>query len=56
VAGTRSSTQVRYPVSEVAARHGTSVEKATTDWRQAYATFELWRREQPSYWDRLPWA
>jgi uncharacterized cupin superfamily protein len=56
MAGTRSSTQVRYPVSELAASYGASVEEETTDWRQAYATVEWFRRERPSYWDRLPWA
>jgi hypothetical protein len=33
-----------------------SVEVETSDWRQAYATAELFRRERPPYWVRLPWA
>ncbi len=48
--------RVRYPVSELAARYGASVEEETTDPAQAYATAEWFRRERPSYWDSLPWA
>ena len=56
-AATRSEEwQARYPVSELAACYGASVEEETFDWRQAYATFERFRRERPPYWDRLPWA
>jgi len=47
---------VSYPVSEVAARHGASVERATSDPDQAYAEWEPSRRDRPSTWDRLPWA
>jgi uncharacterized cupin superfamily protein len=49
---------VRYPVSELAARYGASAEEETTDPRQAYtrAGFAPSRRERPSYWDRLPWS
>jgi uncharacterized cupin superfamily protein len=57
MAGARSQPwQVRYTVSELAARHGASVEEETSDPRQAYAGFEPSRRERPSYWNRLPWA
>jgi uncharacterized cupin superfamily protein len=49
--------QVRYPVSELAAGYGASVEEETTDPRQAYVgRFEPSRRARPSYWARLPWA
>jgi uncharacterized cupin superfamily protein len=49
--------QVRYVVSEVAARHGASVDEETDDPRQAYGgKFEPSRRERPSYWNRLPWV
>jgi uncharacterized cupin superfamily protein len=48
---------VRYPVSELAGRHGASVEQETDDPRQAYVgVFEPSRRARPSYWDALPWA
>ncbi len=49
---------VNYPVSELAARHGTSVKEETSDPREAYTRegFEPSRRARPSYWDRLPWA
>jgi uncharacterized cupin superfamily protein len=48
---------VHYPVSELAARHGASVDEETSDPEQAYVgRFEPSRRERPSYWDRLPWA
>jgi uncharacterized cupin superfamily protein len=47
---------IRYPVSEVAARHDASVPKETNDPREAYVgRFEPSRRERPSSWDRLPW-
>jgi uncharacterized cupin superfamily protein len=55
--GSRSGEwQVRYPVSEVAARHGASADEETSDPRQAYAGFEPSRRARPSYWDGLPWG
>jgi quercetin dioxygenase-like cupin family protein len=56
MAGSRSGPGVRYPASELAARHGASVAKATSDWRQAYANVERFRRERPPGWARLPWA
>jgi uncharacterized cupin superfamily protein len=41
MAGARSGdVQVRYPVSELAARHGASVEEETSDPREAYVTVE----------------
>ena len=52
MAGARSGAGVRYPVSELAA----SVNEETTDWRQAYAGVELFRRERPASWPLLPWA
>ena len=48
--------QLHYPVSELAARYGASVEEETSDFNQVYVRFEPSRRERPSYWDRLPWA
>lgn len=55
--GTRSEDmEVRYPVSDLAARYGASVEEETTDPDRAYARFELGRWERPSSWSRLPWA
>jgi uncharacterized cupin superfamily protein len=57
MAGARSGdVQVRHPVSELAARHGASVEEETSDPREAYVTVERFRRERPPYWARLPWA
>ena len=57
MAGARSEDQqVLYPVSDLAARYGASAGKETSDPEEAYARFELSRRERPSYWDRLPWA
>jgi uncharacterized cupin superfamily protein len=56
MAGSRSGTGVHYPASELAARHGASVAEATSDWRQAYATVEPFRRERPPSWAHLPWA
>jgi uncharacterized cupin superfamily protein len=54
--GARVGPGVRYPASELAARHGASVAEDTSDWRQAYATVEHFRRERPPSWARLPWA
>jgi uncharacterized cupin superfamily protein len=54
--GSRSGPGVRYPASELAARYGASVAEETSDWRQAYATVEPFRRERPPSWARLPWA
>ena len=57
MAGARSGDQqVLYPVSDLAARYGASADAETSDPEEAYARFELSRRERPSYWDRLPWA
>ena len=51
-----ASEELHYPVSELAARYGASVEQETSDFEQVYPRFEPPRRERPSYWDRLPWA
>jgi hypothetical protein len=56
MAGARSGPGVHFPVSELAALYGASVAEETSDWRQAYATVEWFRRERPSNWARLPWA
>ncbi len=57
MAGSRSADwQVRYPVSELAARYGASAEEETSEPDQAYVGFEPSRRGRPSYWRRLPWA
>ena len=54
--GARTSPDVRYPASELAARYGASVAESTSDWRVAYANAEYFRRERPPSWARLPWA
>ena len=54
--GSRSGPGVRYPVSELAARYGASVTEETSDWREAYAKVERFRRERPPNWARLPWV
>jgi uncharacterized cupin superfamily protein len=56
MAGSRSGPGVHYPVSELAARYGASVAEESSDWRQAYATVERFRRERPPSWARLPWT
>jgi uncharacterized cupin superfamily protein len=48
--------QLRYPVSELAARYGASTEEETTDAEEAYARFGQYRLRRPSSWGRLPWA
>jgi hypothetical protein len=47
---------VRYPVSELAARHGAGAAQELTSPRGAYTDYEPSRRERPSYWGKLPWA
>ena len=54
--GARLGPEGRYPVSELAARYGASVEKETSDPGQVYAAAERFRRERPPYWSRLPWG
>jgi uncharacterized cupin superfamily protein len=54
--GSRTGPEVRYPASELAARYGAGVVETTSDWRQAYATIEPFRRERPPSWARLPWV
>jgi quercetin dioxygenase-like cupin family protein len=54
--GAHTSPDVRYPVSELAARYGASVGEETSDPGQVYATAERFRRGRPPYWSRLPWA
>jgi uncharacterized cupin superfamily protein len=57
MAGARSEDpQVRYPVSELAARYGAGVAEETSDWREAYANVQPAQRRRPPYWNRLPWA
>jgi uncharacterized cupin superfamily protein len=56
MAGARRDPGVHYPAAKVAARHGASVAEDTSDWRQAYATVQPFRRERPPSWSRLPWA
>jgi uncharacterized cupin superfamily protein len=56
MAGARLGPEVRYPVSELAARYGASVGQETSDVDQAYATAERFRRERPPCWSSLPWA
>ena len=47
---------VRYPVAELASRHGAGAKAETTDPDQAYAEWEPSRKARPSYWACLPWA
>ncbi len=54
--GARLGPEGRYPVSELAARYGASVEKETSDPEQAHATAQRFRRERSPCWSRLPWG
>jgi quercetin dioxygenase-like cupin family protein len=54
--GTRLNAEGRYPVSELAARYGASVQEETSDPSQVYVNVEWFQRRRPPYWDRLPWA
>ena len=55
MAGPRSGPEVRYRVSELAARYGACVAEETSDPEWAYANVEWFRRQRPPYWNRLPW-
>jgi hypothetical protein len=55
--GARSADEVLlYPVSELAARHGASVETATGSPEQAYAPYRARELARPESWRELPWA
>ena len=52
----REDEKLLYPVSELAAEYGASVEKETPDPDEAYAGQGPWKLERPSSWAELPWA
>jgi uncharacterized cupin superfamily protein len=52
----RAGRPIRYPVSEVALRHGAGVEQETPNPREAYAGYADERMERPASWSELPWA
>ena len=55
--GVRSeSEELFYPASEVAAKHGASVETDTSSPDEAYAGSPPWDLGRPESWERLPWA
>ena len=47
---------IRYPTSELAARHGASAEEETTNPQEAYARWERPQPKRPDYWHELPWS
>jgi uncharacterized cupin superfamily protein len=48
---------VRFPVSELAARYGASAEREVASPRDAYVgRIEPSRLGRPTYWNELPWA
>jgi uncharacterized cupin superfamily protein len=57
MAGARTEEeQLLYPISDLAAQYGASVEEETIDPDQAYARFGPPKLERPPSWARLPWA
>ena len=48
--------QVRYPVSELAARYSASVNDETSDPGEAHAPFGKPELQRPPRWDSLPWS
>jgi uncharacterized cupin superfamily protein len=52
--GSRADERVRYPVSELAQKHGAGVEEETEQPSEAYARFPSWRRERVDD-QALPW-
>jgi hypothetical protein len=45
-----------YPRSELALRHGVSVERETTSVREAQAGRFEWQYSRPESWDELLWS
>lgn len=52
----RAGRPIRYPLSELALRHGAGVEVETSSAAEAYASYAHERHERPASWDELPWA
>jgi uncharacterized cupin superfamily protein len=52
----RDDEQLRYPVSELAARYGASVDEDQTDATKAYAPYPPPAFTRPPGWGRLPWT
>jgi uncharacterized cupin superfamily protein len=50
------TTDVLYPRSELALRHGAGVETETTSPAEALSPFPRWHLGRPPTWDALPWA
>ena len=48
--------EILYPVSELAARYGASVETETANPTEAYAPFGPPQPAKPPSWEQLPWA
>jgi uncharacterized cupin superfamily protein len=48
--------EIHYPVSELAARYGASVETATSDPDEAYTGLGPLEFGPPAGWDSLPWS
>jgi uncharacterized cupin superfamily protein len=53
--GSRANEDVKYPVSELAQRHGAGVEEETEQPSEAYARFPRWRPERVDE-PGLPWS
>jgi uncharacterized cupin superfamily protein len=49
-------TDIVYPRSELALRHGAGVETETTKGAEAYASLPKWQPGPPSSWEGMPWA
>ncbi len=56
VGGRTDRSRTTYRRSDLAGRHGASVESETGSSKEAYAGCGEWRHERPARWDELPWA
>jgi uncharacterized cupin superfamily protein len=54
--GSRPARPYTYPVSELAQRYGTGVDRETNDPAEAYAASPSYEERRPPGWDALPWA
>ncbi len=56
VGGRTDDSRTVYRRSELALRHGASVETETRSGAEAYAGLGEWRLKRPECWSELPWA
>jgi len=56
VGARKEGRRIHYPISDLAATHGASVEAETDSPAEAYASYPPMQPGRPHGWDRLPWT